>query len=257
MCRMMGVIGQPPLPAKQVMNSFYALCESGRAACGDKPGHGDGWGLSGYSGGRAVYFARSVHSAAKDRSLYEDAITRASKSKSPVLISHFRKASAGSVDIGNTHPFHYRDWVFAHNGTLFNAISTLSIETTQPQGQTDSERMGLWLLEKMVPALDPTATLIEALEIIREKTSYSSLSFLLTNGHTLWAYREFTDQQLEAGETLDDRDGYFSLVWTSVEKLFVVCSEPLPDLGHVWKSLPNRTLAIFTPGTDAPKIQTL
>lgn len=257
MCRMIGIVGVTSSKVQQALTAFYPLCEKGRAACGDTSGHGDGWGLSGHSGSRAVFFGRSAGNAAKEKSAFQTAAQRASQSKSPVLISHFRKASAGAAAVGNSHPFHFRDWVFAHNGTVFNAASALALGEAQPQGQTDSERLGLWLMEKMVTAMDPTAVLVESIQQLREKTTYSSLTFLMSNGKSLWAYREFGDKNLEKGESLDDRDGYFSLVWTFVDNTFIVSSEPLPELGHLWKALPNQTLAYFESGMDAPKIQSL
>ncbi len=248
------MIGQPPLPTAAALEAFYPLCQKGKCASGDTSGHGDGWGLSGYNGTRAVYFGRQAADAAKNRAAYTENVALAAKSKSPVVVGHLRKSSGTPAAIGNTHPFHYRDWVFAHNGTIFNANQVLALQGSSPQGETDSERLGLWVIERVVHAMDPTAELIRAIQTLREKASFSSLTFFLSNGKTLWAYREYGESHFEKGESIELRDAYFTLVWAPVGKSWVVCSEPLAELGNLWKALPQRTLAVFTPAEAAPEI---
>src|SRR5437879_1320710 len=108
MCRMLGIIGTPPLPAPEAMEAFQALSQNGRVKCTMTPGHLDGWGISGFSNGRAVYFDRRAEPAANERPLLLQAAERAQRSQSSVLIAHLRKASTGARDVSNTHPFHYR-----------------------------------------------------------------------------------------------------------------------------------------------------
>ena len=63
---------------------------------------------------------------------------------SDIILGHVRFASCGSHTYDNTHPFeaHYRDrnWVFAHNGTLFGLIEPNKL-TYPTKGQTDSEQL--------------------------------------------------------------------------------------------------------------------
>ncbi len=73
-----------------------------------------------------------------------------------------RAATVGRVSEANTHPFTHGAWSFAHNGTIhdFEHVRTrLDIGGFgPPTGETDSESVFLWLLNKMSDyGLDPLA----------------------------------------------------------------------------------------------------
>jgi predicted glutamine amidotransferase len=169
------------------------------------------------------------------------------------VIGHLRKASEGGREISNTHPFHSRDWIFAHNGTVFGAEASLPLHDGQPQGQTDSERLFLWILQTIRNEEDPTAALISLLKKNRQDLVYSALNFLMTDGKQLWAYREFGEKRFDPGETLEERKKYYTLYYTRVERSAVVCSEPLHALSKFWQALGQRTLAVFSPQMLAPR----
>ena len=68
------------------------------------------------------------------------------------VIAHIRKATIGYVEHKNTHPFiahdpNWREWVFAHNGTIFESDELLPYADIQC-GATDSERILLYILDK-------------------------------------------------------------------------------------------------------------
>ncbi len=212
---------------------------------GMNPGHFDGWGVSGFSSGRAVYFGRMAQSAAESEKEYKLAGDRASKADGASLIGHFRKATGGELTISNTHPFHYRDWIFAHNGTIFGAAASFPLIEAEPQGQTDSERFFLWLWEHIHAEIDPTTALVALLKKSREQLVFTSLNFLMSDGVHLWAYRDFGDKRLEKGETVKDREDYYTLYSANVGTSTVICSEPLTALSQNWKPIPERTLVSF------------
>ncbi len=252
MGRIMALSGLDPLPIKESLNAFYPLCEDGKIMGAMNPGHLDGWGISAFSAGRAVYCERRAESASQERPRWDAAIARAERTRTPVLMAQFRKASQGGRDIANTHPFHYRDWVFMHNGTIFNA-GILSLEDAQPQGTTDSERLMLWLLEKMIPDLDPTARLVELLQEARRSLQFTSLAILLSDGKKLWVYREAGTARMEKQETLADRENYYTLYSTRRGDSTVLCSEPLSAMAKDWTPLPTKTLMVYTPGNVLPE----
>jgi predicted glutamine amidotransferase len=257
MCRLIGIVGTHPLPVREAMEAFFPLCTEGHIKCTMKPGHLDGWGLSGYSAKRAVYFDRKAESLNASRKAYDQAVEKAARSQSPVLIGHIRKASEGGRDISNTHPFHSRDWIFAHNGTVFGAAASLPLQDSEPQGQTDSERLFLWMADQVRNADDPTEALVSLIKKNRQDLVYSALNFLMTDGERLWAYREFGDKRFDPGETLQEREKYYTLYYARVERSIVVCSEPLKALSKMWQPLASRTLAVFTPAMLAPRTFTL
>jgi len=251
---MIGLIGVPPLPAKDALECFLPLAKDGQVKCTMPRGHLDGWGISGFSEGRAVYFGRRAASAVEDAAAYHEAVQKAQKSQSPVILGHFRKASTGACDISNTHPFHEHDWIFAHNGTVYGAPASFSLMDARPQGNTDSERLFFWILEQVRSEFDVTAALVKLLKESRPNLVFSSLTFLMSDGKTLWAYRDYGDKRLEPGETLQEREKYYTLYTTRLNKTAVVCSEALASLSSQWEPLAQKTLAVFTTQTPAPQI---
>ena len=242
---MLGIIGTPPLPVQETLKAFYPLCTEGCVKKGMNPGHLDGWGVSGFSAERAVYFARRAEPASQCESDYILAGERALKSGAPVVIAHFRKASEAQPGIPNTHPFHNRDWVFAHNGTIYGATASFPLYDAAPQGETDSERFFLWIWERVHAETNPTAALVSLLKKVRQELVFTSLNFLMSDGKCLWAYREFGDKRLEKGETLADRENYYTLYTAIVGKSAVICSEPLKTLSKNWTPIAQQTLAVF------------
>lgn len=257
MCRLLGIVGTHPLPVEDVMGAFSPLGTTGRVKCTMQPGHMDGWGMSGFSAKRAVYFDRRAESITQTKDRFQEATLKAAKSQSPVVIAHLRKASAGSTSVSNTHPFHYRDWIFAHNGTVFGADASFPLRDSQPQGQTDSERFFLYLAENIYNASDRTEALAALLKKNRESWVYSALNFLMTDGEQLWAYREFGTKRFDPGETLEEREKYYTLYCTRVGQSAVVCSEPLKSISSVWQPFHQRTLAAFSPQMLAPRTITI
>jgi predicted glutamine amidotransferase len=237
------------------MGAFYPLGKDGRVKCTMTPGHLDGWGISGYCNERAVYFDRRAEPLTEGRPFFDQAVEKAERSRTPVVIANIRKASEGSRAIHNTHPFRAKDWIFAHNGTIFGAQASLPLEDFQPIGDTDSERYLLWILERIANALDPTAALVDLLKHSRDALVFSSLTFLLTNGKTLWAYRDYGNKRLDPGETVEEREKYYTLYAARVGPSSVVCSEPLTTLTKNWQPLSQRTLAVFS--TLTPALQTV
>ena len=136
MCEILGICGQQPFAANDMLDSFFAhgqICK-------------DGWGL-------AVFH--------KDRVTVEKEPTCAVRSqylrhrlsgeiKARNFIAHLRKATLGRVEYANCHPFvrdddSGRTWTLVHNGTLFNGTYT-SRFLDQQEGSTDSERILLYLI---------------------------------------------------------------------------------------------------------------
>jgi predicted glutamine amidotransferase len=223
MGRLLGFVGPPPLAPRAFLQDFYGLGE---------PHYPHGWGISGFNIGRAVYFGRSPQPVHASPALYDAAVQKAEKSNTSILVAHFRKAADDTSDISRVHPFHHRDWVFAHDGSIAKP-GDLSLVDTAPQGQTDSERMLHWLLERIIPADEPTPALIEGLRELRSSMDFTSLTFLLTDGMQLWAYRE----------AKSDRT---TLFWAEENGKFMVCSEPLAPTSR-WNDVPQKNLIVFAP----------
>jgi len=67
--------------------------------------------------------------------------------RSKVLVGHVRRASAGGPSMANTHPFRFRDWIFAHCGDIpaFAQVQPRLLQNVPEflarniAGETDSE----------------------------------------------------------------------------------------------------------------------
>ena len=137
MARLVGFIGnRPDLGARVIELEGSALSVRSR------PGITPGWGVGFYQGGEILLKRRPIDDRPQI-SLVD--LTR--NVKADILLAHVRAATVGSTRTENTHPFRYRQWLFAHTGTV-EAFSTLRGRLSESlpqflqrdvQGDTDSE----------------------------------------------------------------------------------------------------------------------
>lgn len=255
MARILGLVGVPPLPIAESINAFLPLAATGIVPKGAEPGHRDGWGFSGFSKERAVYFDRQSQplSATGDRTA--PMVQRAVASQSPILLGHLGKRTAPSDDISITQPFHYRDWVMVYDGLIFNP-ERLDIGDYQTQGNGDGERLLVWLVDQAGVSTDPTAALLEALRIMHDKIQFSAISFLLSDGKMIWAYRETSGDRVDKHSRADLQVAH-GLSYRTVGKGWMLCSESLISLGKDWTLLPEKTLAAFSINGTAPQLEVI
>lgn len=101
-----------------------------------------GWGLGFYQGGEVLMRRRPI-----DDHAMIDVAKAAGDVRADVLVGHVRNATVGAVRTENTHPFRYRQWLFAQTGTLpsFEAIRERLIASVPEflrssiRGETDAE----------------------------------------------------------------------------------------------------------------------
>ena len=72
-----------------------------------------GWGVGFYQGGEVLLRRRPVD----DREVVDVSFAVA-EARTDTLIGHIRRASVGALTTENAHPFRYRQWLFAHTGTV-------------------------------------------------------------------------------------------------------------------------------------------
>lgn len=115
--------------------------------------HSHGWGIVTYDGDET-----------EDRQAWaayhgEHFKRSAAKIYASLVLAHVRRATVGEPSVENTHPFKYKHWSFAHNGTVPSfekvrpkLLAAMGTEYSQQiQGQTDSEHLfyyGLALIEQ-------------------------------------------------------------------------------------------------------------
>lgn len=190
-----------------------SLVEADNALQGQGTSHPDGWGVS-------YYVQGSPHIVKSSTSALGDSIFRKVSGvvSSNTVVAHIRKATHGELNILNTHPFQYGNWVFAHNGNIknFNTHKSEILNHISPPlrrfilGSTDSEVLFYFLLSHIGKEVDlskkncPVNILADASRealktLVNIIGPYSKdpnmgeaetyLTFILTNGHTMLSYQ--------------------------------------------------------------------
>lgn len=100
-----------------------------------------GWGVGLYQGGEVLMRRRPLD----EQDI--DVVRVSSDVRADVIVGHVRSATIGALRTENTHPFRYRQWLFAQTGTLpaFQSIRDRLVESVPEflrsgiRGETDAE----------------------------------------------------------------------------------------------------------------------
>ncbi|MCL2724746.1 MAG: class II glutamine amidotransferase [Polyangiaceae bacterium] len=136
MARLFGLIGNRADLAVRILGSE---ADALRAKCKGSP---LGWGIGFYQGGEVLMRRRPID----DNETIEVA-KLSSDVRTDVLVGHVRNATVGKRSTENTHPFRYRQWLYAQTGTLpsFDVLRERLIESVHGflrssiRGETDAE----------------------------------------------------------------------------------------------------------------------
>ena len=234
--------------------------------------HPHGWGIAYYLTGESKpHRTRSVESAHTD-----DNFERVSEFlTSNAVLAHVRKATVGPLNIANTHPFQFGDWVFCHNGTLFGfeQVQDEVQRRVHPrflkliEGSTDSETLFylvLSMLEELGVDLETpperfpsglNEKLSELLGWVRDLCGETGaddreamMNFVLTNGRLVLANRfngglSFSTQKRRCA----DRDVCpivdkvcFGPRRTGIRHTHVLIASDPTSADDIWEEIPNR-----------------
>ena len=181
------------------------------------------------------------------------------------VIAHIRKATQGSNNLANTHPFVREvwgeQWAFAHNGQLqAEFLAQLPVVTAhyQPVGSTDSEMAFCYMLNRLKAQFDERpddVTLFATLkQICRELAGLGLFNCLLSNGDWQLAYAGsllfYLTRQAPFGEAiLSDEDLAidFSQVTTADDKVSIIVTIPLTH-NEPWQQLAVNECVVFQNG---------
>lgn len=178
------------------------------APAGLEQGAVAGWGIGFYQGDEVLHRKRPR----QDGEAFDWA-EAVGDVKSDCAVIHWRRPTVGAFRAENTHPFRMRSWVFAHHGTLgrFEALREPLLASMPDflrrniRGETDSEHFFHVLLSFLHDAgqldgtdVDPKTALssIRSAVALVERVGAEvqaeghTLSFVLTNGRQLFAYRQ-------------------------------------------------------------------
>jgi predicted glutamine amidotransferase len=103
-----------------------------------------GWGMGFYQGGEVLMRRRPI-----DDHVAIDVAKVTGDIRADLLLGHVRSATVGSLRTENTHPFRYRQWLFAQTGTLSSyeslrerlIASVPEFLRSSIRGETDAEML--------------------------------------------------------------------------------------------------------------------
>src|SRR5271154_3068423 len=107
MARLFGIIGN----RADLMARGFAV--EGASLTTKAKGAPLGWGLGFYQGGEVLIRRRPI-----DERQEVDVAALVSDGGADVVVGHVRQATVGVLRTENTHPFRYRQWLFAQTGTV-------------------------------------------------------------------------------------------------------------------------------------------
>lgn len=181
MCRLFGLIAN-----KEVDVKFSMLEASNRfKKQGDYNPHG--WGIGWYEGSKPQV---EKHGENAFESKRFDELSKEVQSR--IVIAHVRLASSGKKNTNeNAHPFAYKNWLFAHNGTVNKNRIFLLLK--EPYGGNfssepiDSEVYFRYLIQCIEEENDVETGVKKA---VREVTKDGNgANFLLSNGVNIYAFK--------------------------------------------------------------------
>jgi len=252
MCRLFGLYANKPV---DVYFSFYVSPrESFKNQSYDNP---HGWGIAWLTseGWHVFKEPLALYKSTKARELIKKYI------RGKIIVSHVRLASYGLPKLENTHPWLYKGWVFAHNGTINkNRLSKLLKKNYRVslEGDTDSERFFHLIVQEAEETGDSIEGIRRAVsKIIENNISFTSLNFVASDEKKLYAlryakisldyytlhYLERPRQGLELKKLSEKTRQLISMKLSSGEKAVIVSSEAMSDEPY-WKPLPNKSLIV-------------
>jgi len=187
--------------------------------------HDSGWGMAVYERAdgaqpRVVRFPQAAHA--------DGDFIGATDMRGRIFNVHVRRATMGGLTPANTHPFCLGNYSFGHNGTIVEYTRLREPGVRPVAGDTDSEHM-FNLLIRDFDLADTAASLRRTVTTIVERSPFSGVNFLLSDGERLYAYRL----------------GIFELHWLPRPGQLLVASERLTE--EPWHTVQQDVLLTLDP----------
>jgi predicted glutamine amidotransferase len=231
MCRVFGCVASDPASIR------HELIEAVNPLIRQSEDHDSGWGMAVYERAdgldpRCVRFPEAAFA--------DDDFLDATDIRGRIFNVHVRRATMGGLGPENTHPFCLGSYSFGHNGTILRYPRLLEHPSvTRPSGDTDSEAFFNFLMT-IYDAGNPIASLRKAIRTTVQRSPFSGLNFLFSDGDRLFAYRL----------------GLFELHWLHRPGQLLVASERVTDEG--WHTVQQDVLLVLDPDDlDAPHAERL
>lgn len=253
MCRWQAYSGRPIRIEELLFNAKHSLIDQSMCSrSAETPTNGDGFGLGWYGTRDVPGLFRSIRPAWNDFNLRD----LAAQVESPLFIAHVRATSLATVQETNCHPFRYKQWLFVHNGEIFEVekIRRALLMQIAPElfcsilGTTDSEvlfylALTFGLERDPLGALQRMAGCVET--IGRENGIDESLwmTLGLSDGKNVYAVRYASDGQaptLYYSKAVDDMTHLTPEVRERLgPDARAIVSEPIGTAADAWVAVPQ------------------
>lgn len=186
MCELFGASFKVPQEVKTELQEFYRHSIH----------HPHGWGLVRRKKDEIEIIREPVR--AIDSHMLPNLIEETGAQKD--MLAHIRLATVGATKPQNCHPFQGvdasgRTWIMIHNGTIYSS-KTLMKYLDQQKGDTDSERVFLYLLDLMNQAYkdkQKELTLKERFavveQLVKELSNRNKLNLMIYDGEVLYVHK--------------------------------------------------------------------
>jgi predicted glutamine amidotransferase len=253
MCRWMAYTGSPILLEDLLFKPKHSLIDQSMSShSAETPTNGDGFGVGwyGYKGKAGLY--HSIRPAWNDFNLHD----LAAQIETPLFLAHVRATSQATVQETNCHPFRYRNWLFVHNGEIFEIEKMRRglLFAVAPElfphilGTTDSEIMfflalTLGLETDPLGALARMAGFIEETGRARGVPEALWMTVAVSDGKALYAVRYASDGEAPTLYHSRDMEDVFQInpelrqILGPSTRLIV--SEPVGRFAEMWQMVPQ------------------
>jgi predicted glutamine amidotransferase len=219
MCRVFGCVAAEPVSIR------HELLEAENPLIRQSEDHDSGWGMAVYkrADGCEPRLVRFAQAAYQDGEFLESTGLRGR-----IFNVHVRRATMGDLSLANTHPFSLGSYTLGHNGTIISYPRLLEPGMRRPKGNTDSEHFFNLIMDDYDPGA-PVKSLRRAIAKTVERSAFSGLNILFSDGERLFAYRL----------------GLFELHWLARPGQLFVSSEVVTD--ERWHSVQQDVLLTLDP----------
>lgn len=256
MCRWMAYDGAPILLEDLLYKPKHSLIDQSMSShSAETPTNGDGFGVGWYGARERPGLYRSIRPAWNDFNLRD----LAGQIEARLILAHVRATSQATVQETNCHPFRHGNWLFVHNGEIFEIekfrkrlVERISDDLfPEVQGTTDSEVMFhlalTFGLEQDPPgALARMAGFVEQTGRRHGVDESLWMTLGLTDGRTLYAVRYASDQNAPTLVYSKDVDDIYRLNPEMKGRFSpttrVVASEPVGEANNIWVSAPQGSI---------------
>jgi glutamine amidotransferase len=255
MCRWLAYSGSPISLDSFLFEAQHSLIDQSLCSrSAETPTNGDGFGIGWYGTKPLPGLFRSIRPAWNDFNLRD----LATQIDSPLFLSHVRATSLATVQETNCHPFRYRNWLFVHNGEIFeiekvrrDLLFAISEDLfSQILGTTDSEVM-FYLALTFGLTDDPLRALARMAGFIEQAGRKHGIAEVLwmtvavSDGKSIYAVRYASDGDAPTLYHSREMSEVYKLAPHLIDRLSpstrLVVSEPLGRTADAWQLVPQNS----------------